>query len=290
MVMANMAGFMPKDRFDFLVGHLNRVEVEVTFVGMMCTRDDGWIAFDQCGGERFGGVAGHLRVGCQSGTRKRTAVRIGIHAERQAGNVGKTAENQFDLAVLLGGPSGDVLVHAVFQGSHRPDDRLLARFHTAPDSFVLQQDGFDAVDSSVPIQSQQEAFALLQRLIGREYHFTNKEQVRDYFTRLTGLVKNLNYAPTDSDDYGRLTDDIEQLDVGAVLAEKQVQGKAGLGDIQRLGGDEGVGRRRRRQRDDHRQVPATAEAAGVAAMTDLPGKVQSRVSGATSSMRSTSAS
>ena len=80
------------------------------------------------------------------------------------------------------------------------------------DMVYLQQDGFDAVDSSVPIKRQQEAFALLQRLIGRDYHFTNKEQVRDYFTRLTGLVKNLNYAPTDSDDYGRLTDDIEKLE------------------------------------------------------------------------------
>jgi len=80
------------------------------------------------------------------------------------------------------------------------------------DMVYLQQDGFDAVDASVPIERQKAAFALLRRLIGREYHFQNKEQVRDYFTRLTGLAKNLNYARSDSDDYRRLIGEVEQLE------------------------------------------------------------------------------
>ncbi len=80
------------------------------------------------------------------------------------------------------------------------------------DMVYLQQDGFDAIDASVPIERQKEAFALLQRLIGREYPFQSKEQAREYFTRLTGLVKNLNYAPSDSDDYRRLLGEIEQLE------------------------------------------------------------------------------
>lgn len=84
------------------------------------------------------------------------------------------------------------------------------------DMVYLQQDGFDAVDSSVPIERQKEAFALLQRLIGREYHFKDKEQVRDYFTRLTGLVKNLNYAPSNSHDYRRLIGEIEQVERGVL--------------------------------------------------------------------------
>jgi V/A-type H+-transporting ATPase subunit A len=82
------------------------------------------------------------------------------------------------------------------------------------DMVYLQQDGFDAIDAAVPIERQKESFALLQRLIGRDYYFKNKEQARDYFTRLTGLVKNLNYAPSESDDYRRLIGEIEQLERG----------------------------------------------------------------------------
>ena len=78
------------------------------------------------------------------------------------------------------------------------------------DMVYLQQDGFDAV---VPLERQKESFAFLQRLIGRDYHFKNKEQVRDFFTRLTGLYKNLNYAPTGSDEYDRLAKQIEELEV-----------------------------------------------------------------------------
>ena len=81
------------------------------------------------------------------------------------------------------------------------------------DMVYLQQDGFDAVDASVPLERQKESFAFLQRLIGRDYHFKNKEQVRDFFTRLTGLYKNLNYAPTGSDEYDRLAKQIEELEV-----------------------------------------------------------------------------
>jgi V/A-type H+-transporting ATPase subunit A len=79
------------------------------------------------------------------------------------------------------------------------------------DMVYLQQDGFDSVDAAVPIERQQASFALLQRVIGRDYHFKNKDTARDYFTKLTGLLKNLNYAPSDSDDYRRLVGEIEQL-------------------------------------------------------------------------------
>jgi hypothetical protein len=44
-----------------------------------------------------------------------------------------------------------------------------------------------------------------------EYRLQDKEQVREYFTRLTGLAKNLNYAAYESEDYKRLTREIEEL-------------------------------------------------------------------------------
>jgi V/A-type H+-transporting ATPase subunit A len=79
------------------------------------------------------------------------------------------------------------------------------------DMVFLQQDGFDAIDASVPIERQRESFALLQRIINRDFHFKDKEQVRSFFTRLTGLCKNLNYAASDSEDYVSLIRQVDEL-------------------------------------------------------------------------------
>ncbi|MEM9658526.1 MAG: V-type ATP synthase subunit A, partial [Planctomycetota bacterium] len=80
------------------------------------------------------------------------------------------------------------------------------------DMVYLQQDGFDAVDAAVSIERQKEAFRMLQNVIQRDYQFPNKEQVRDYFTRLTGLFKNLNYAQPGTQDYDDLVAQIGQLE------------------------------------------------------------------------------
>jgi V/A-type H+/Na+-transporting ATPase subunit A len=80
------------------------------------------------------------------------------------------------------------------------------------DMVYLQQDAFDPVDVTVPIERQKTMFLLCKRLIERRYNFRDKQQVRDYFTRLTGLFKNLNYSATDSDDYRNYWTQIEQLE------------------------------------------------------------------------------
>jgi V/A-type H+/Na+-transporting ATPase subunit A len=85
------------------------------------------------------------------------------------------------------------------------------------DMVYLQQDAFDKVDVTVPQERQKAMFLLCKRLIDRQYQFRDKDQVRDYFTRLTGLFKNLNYSPSDSADYRRYIAQIEELE-GAYYA------------------------------------------------------------------------
>ena len=53
---------------------------------------------------------------------------------------------------------------------------------------------------------------MIQRLITRDYHFRDKDEAREFFTRLTGLYKNLNYAASDTDDYRKLVGQIEELE------------------------------------------------------------------------------
>jgi V/A-type H+/Na+-transporting ATPase subunit A len=77
------------------------------------------------------------------------------------------------------------------------------------DMAYLQQDAYDAVDVSVPLERQQEVFTLVRSLLQRDYPFKGKEEARRFFTQLTGLLKNLHYAPRDSQDY---TDYQAQID------------------------------------------------------------------------------
>ena len=79
------------------------------------------------------------------------------------------------------------------------------------DMVYLQQDAFDEVDVSVPQDRQLESFRLLRGLIQREYTFTEKEHVRDFFTRLTGLYKNFNYSPFNSQEYARYMKEINDF-------------------------------------------------------------------------------
>jgi V/A-type H+-transporting ATPase subunit A len=65
----------------------------------------------------------------------------------------------------------------------------------------LQQDAYDPVDVSVPVERQREVFSLVHGLMQRDYPFKDKEEAHRFFTQLTGLLKNLNYTPRDATDY-----------------------------------------------------------------------------------------
>jgi V/A-type H+-transporting ATPase subunit A len=82
------------------------------------------------------------------------------------------------------------------------------------DMVFLQQDAFDRVDASVPLERQRVAFARVHELVSRDYAFADKAAVRDYFTRLTGLFRNFNYAETGSPEYKRLLHEIDALAAG----------------------------------------------------------------------------
>ena len=79
------------------------------------------------------------------------------------------------------------------------------------DMAYLQQDAYDPVDVSVPLERQQEVFTLVRGLIQRDYPFKGKDEARSFFTQLTGLLKNLNYAPRDSQDYTAYQAQIDEL-------------------------------------------------------------------------------
>ncbi|MEA5475893.1 V-type ATP synthase subunit A [Synechococcus sp. CCY9201] len=91
------------------------------------------------------------------------------------------------------------------------EDFILYQKSLFLDMVYLQQDSFDEVDASCSIERQKTCFDLVCGLVDQTYHFNDKKAVRDFFTRLTGLFKNLNYAPTNSPTYTGFLQQIQTL-------------------------------------------------------------------------------
>lgn len=79
------------------------------------------------------------------------------------------------------------------------------------DMVYLQQDAFDEVDASVPLHRQAFAFDRLYKLVTADYGFDTQPQALQYFTRITGLFRNFNYAAENTPDYDRWLEEIETL-------------------------------------------------------------------------------
>ena len=79
------------------------------------------------------------------------------------------------------------------------------------DMVYLQQDAFDKVDASVPIERQKMTFKIVHGIAARDFAFHDKTAARDYFTRLTGLFKNFHYSAEGTPEYVSLLKQIDEM-------------------------------------------------------------------------------
>ena len=79
------------------------------------------------------------------------------------------------------------------------------------DMVYLQQDAFDEVDSCVSIDRQKMLFKRVYDITTSSLEFATKEAAREYFTALTGLFKNFNYAAETTPDYDALLRQIDAM-------------------------------------------------------------------------------
>ena len=61
-------------------------------------------------------------------------------------------------------------------------------------------------------------FDRVHAAVTRSYAFADRDAAREHFTRLTGLFRNLNYAPEGSQEEARLLEEIRTLDRSVPLA------------------------------------------------------------------------
>ncbi|MDJ0681092.1 MAG: V-type ATP synthase subunit A [Xenococcaceae cyanobacterium MO_167.B52] len=118
---------------------------------------------------------------------------------------------QIMLELLKQGDSINQMMQVTGEEGVTLDDFITYQKSLFLDMVYLQQDAFDEVDASVSLERQKKSFDLVYDLICRQYKFENKNTVRDYFTRLTGLFKNLNYSRKHTPDYNDYLKQIHQL-------------------------------------------------------------------------------
>lgn len=91
------------------------------------------------------------------------------------------------------------------------DDFVLLQQAQFVDMVYLQQDAFDEVDAASPMDRQRHVFNMVYAMVTQKCAFEDKEAARSYFTRLTGLFKNLNYTRRDSPAFSDLEAQIQTL-------------------------------------------------------------------------------
>lgn len=79
------------------------------------------------------------------------------------------------------------------------------------DMVFLQQDAYDPVDTSTPLERQKRSFELVKEIVSADYAIDERDEARSFFTRLISLYKNLNYSPDDTAEYDRYLREIREL-------------------------------------------------------------------------------
>jgi V/A-type H+/Na+-transporting ATPase subunit A len=79
------------------------------------------------------------------------------------------------------------------------------------DYVILQQDGFDKVDSSTPIERQKYMMNLVTRIVRDDYEIDSFDEVNKYFREVINLLKQMNYEPFESEEFKKFEAELNEL-------------------------------------------------------------------------------
>ncbi|MFB3844196.1 MAG: V-type ATP synthase subunit A [Candidatus Cloacimonadaceae bacterium] len=85
------------------------------------------------------------------------------------------------------------------------------------DRIILQQDGFDKIDQSTPMERQKYMLELVLNICKTEFQFEVFDEVMPYFIRMVNLCKQMNYSEFKSPDFLRFESELEE-----VIAERRI--------------------------------------------------------------------
>jgi V/A-type H+-transporting ATPase subunit A len=122
-----------------------------------------------------------------------------------------TKDVQMMQALLEQGESINQMMQVVGEEGVTLEDYLIYQKATLIDMVYLQQDGFDDTDASMPQERQVDSFTLLKKIAMADIQIEEKDKALEFFTRLTGMYKNFNYASWGTEEYEKQKTEIEEL-------------------------------------------------------------------------------
>ena len=69
------------------------------------------------------------------------------------------------------------------------------------DFVILQQDGFDPVDSLCPLERQKFMLDIILDICDKDFDFEDYERCRDFFKELINLFRQMNYSEFMSENF-----------------------------------------------------------------------------------------
>ncbi|HNV93352.1 MAG TPA: V-type ATP synthase subunit A, partial [Candidatus Cloacimonas sp.] len=79
------------------------------------------------------------------------------------------------------------------------------------DRVILQQDGFDKVDQSTPMNRQQYMLELILEICNTNFVFESFEEVMPYFTRLINICKQMNYTEFQTAEFNNYEAELRKI-------------------------------------------------------------------------------
>lgn len=113
--------------------------------------------------------------------------------------------------ILKAGESIDQMMQVTGEEGITEEDYVTYQKSLLLDMAYLQQDAFDAVDASAPLDRQKLAFEKLHGILTRSYSFETKADARTYFTELTRLWKNFHFAAPNTPEFDTLLETIDNM-------------------------------------------------------------------------------
>jgi V/A-type H+-transporting ATPase subunit A len=86
------------------------------------------------------------------------------------------------------------------------------------DRIILQQDGFDKVDQSTPVERQKYMLELILGICKTEFEFETFEEVMPYFIKMVNLCKQMNYSEFKSPEFHKFEEELKTS-----IAERRVK-------------------------------------------------------------------
>ena len=79
------------------------------------------------------------------------------------------------------------------------------------DFVILQQDAFDKIDASSPIERQKEMLEKVLEVCHTNFDFESFEEVNPYFKRVINIFKQMNYSLYQSDDFKKYETELDAI-------------------------------------------------------------------------------